>query len=95
MTFLKGADVPKIKYYFKQMVEMFGQDIDSIFNLPLNIVMKQLVGTSAYVGNITEIEEKSEEEILIIGTFKGCDITCLMYAFIFHHPSLTGYVAVP
>ncbi|MBO4721710.1 MAG: hypothetical protein J5629_02125 [Muribaculaceae bacterium] len=87
---LEGADVPAVKDMLRLLYEKFGEHSEPFMYLPLEAVMKMLVGSSAYVGYIQTIEE-DENNLNVIELeveFYGCSSSSLKYALKQVFPSL-------
>lgn len=84
---IAGEDVPAVKLLLMEMYKRFGEHTEPFWYLPLEIVMKTLVGSDAYAGYIQSISEGEPCEISI--EFYGVQHDCLKYALLQVFPNLT------
>lgn len=84
---IMGDDVPAVKLLLTELYTRFGVHTGPFMYLPLEIVMKTLVGSAAYVGYIQSISENEPCEIAV--EFYEARRDCLKYALLEVFPNLT------
>ena len=84
---IAGDDVPVVKLLLKEMYTRCGEHSGPFMYLPLEIVMKTLVGSDDYVGYIQSISEGQPCEISV--EFYEAHRDCLKYALLQVFPNLT------
>ena len=84
---IAGDDVPVVKLLLMEMYTRYGDYTGSFMYLPLEIVMKALVGTGTCVGYIQSISEGEPCEISV--EFYESHRDCLKYALLQVFPNLT------
>lgn len=77
---IMGDDVPVVKLLLMELYKRCGGRTEPFMYLPLEIVMKVLIGSDAYVGNIQSISEGEPCEISV--EFYQTDHNCLKYALL-------------
>ena len=82
-----GDDLPVVKILLMELYTRYGEHNAPFMYLPLEIVMKTLVGTDAHVGYIQSISEGEPCEISV--EFYGSHRTCLKDALLQVFPNLT------
>ena len=82
---IQGDDVPAVKILLMELYEKYGEHSEPFMYLPLEMVMKALVGSDAYVGYIQSIDDR--EPCTFEVEFYGARIDCLKYALLqaFHN----------
>lgn len=78
---VEGTDAPTVKQLIDTLYQRFGEHTEMFFYLPLEVVMKLLVGSDAYVGYIQSLIEHSPEKIEFSAEFYGCnpiDLKCAL-----------------
>lgn len=83
---ITGDDVPVVKTLLKELFNKFGEIYEPRMYLPLEVVMKALVGSDAYVGYIQSIDEETPTNIEV--EFYEARIECLKYALLQVFPDL-------
>jgi hypothetical protein len=84
---IAGDDMPVVKLLLMEMYTKYGVHTGPFMYLPLEIVMKTLVGSDTYVGYIQSISEGEPCEISV--QFYGTHRDCLKYALLQIFPNLT------
>ena len=77
---VEGSDATTVKQLIETLYQRYGEHTEMFFYLPLEIVMKSLVGSDAYVGYIQSLTEHSHEKIEFSAEFYGCYPECLKHA---------------
>lgn len=77
---IQGNDVSVVKILLMELYDKYGEHTEPFMYLPLEMVMKALVGSDAYVGYIQSLTEHSPEKIEFSAEFYGCDPIYLKYA---------------
>lgn len=70
---IEGSDAPTVKQIIETLYRQFGEHGEMFFYLPLEVVMKSLVGSDAYVGYIQTLTVHSPEKVEFTAEFYGCD----------------------
>lgn len=83
---IQGEDVPAVKKLLLDLNNRFGEIQEPLMFLPLEIVMKVLVGSDAYVGYIQSIDDETPTNIEI--EFYEAHIECLKHALLQVFPNL-------
>lgn len=78
---IEGGDVSAVKALLAELHQKYGEPTEAFWYLPLEIVMKVLVGSDAYVGYIQSISEGEPCDISV--EFYDSHRDCLKYAL--HH----------
>ena len=84
---IAGDDVPAVKALLTELYKKYGEHTEPFWYLPLEVVMKSLVGSDAYVGYIQSIHEGDPCEIPV--EFYEANRDCLKYALLQVFPNLT------
>ena len=84
---IAGDDVPAVKALLTELYEKFGEHTELFWYLPLEIVMKTLVGSDAYIGYIQSISEGEPCDISV--EFYQANRYSLKYALLQVFPNLT------
>lgn len=84
---IMGDDVPAVKLLFKELCSRYGEHNEPFTYLPLEIVMKTLVGSDAYMGYIQSFSEGEPCDILV--EFHEAHRDCLKDALLEVFPNLT------
>lgn len=84
---IAGDDMPVVKLLLMELYTKYGEHTGPFMHLPLEIVMKALVGFDDYVGYIQSISEGEPCEISV--QFYGAHRNCLKYALLQVFPNLT------
>lgn len=84
---IAGDDVPAVKTLLTELYQKYGEHTEPFWYLPLEVVMKSLVGSDAYVGYIQSIHEGDPCEIPV--EFYEANRDCLKYALLQVFPNLT------
>lgn len=84
---IAGDDMPVVKLLLMEMYTKYGEHTGPFMYLPLEIVMKALVGSDDYVGYIQSISEGEPCEISV--EFYKAHRDCLKYALLQVFPNLT------
>ena len=84
---IAGDDVPVVKLLLMEMYTRYGDHTGPFMYLPLEIVMKALVGTGTCVGYIQSISEGEPCDISV--EFYESHRDCLKYALLQVFPNLT------
>ena len=84
---IAGDDVPAVKALLTELYQKYGEHTEPFWYLPLEVVMKSLVGSDAYVGYIQSIHEGDPCEIPV--EFYEANRDCLKYALLQVFPNLT------
>jgi len=84
---ITGDDVPAVKALLTELYQKYGEHTEPFWYLPLEIVMKTLVGSDAYVGYIQSIHDGDPCEISV--EFYEVHRDCLKYALLQVFPDLT------
>ena len=84
---IAGDDVPAVKALLTELYQKYGEHTEPFWYLPLEVVMKTLVGSDAYVGYIQGIHEVDPCEISV--DFYEASTDCLKYALLQVFPNLT------
>lgn len=82
-----GDDVSAVKALLTELYQKYGEHTDPFWYLPLEIVMKTLVGSDAYVGYVQSISEGEPCKISV--EFYEAHRDCLKYALLQVFPNLT------
>ena len=77
---VEGSSAPAVKHLIKDLYDRFGEKGEMYFYLPLEAMMKILIGSKHYVGYIQTLTEHSPEKIEFTAEFYGCHPDSLMYA---------------
>lgn len=77
---VEGPSAPAVKHLIKDLYDKFGEKGEMYFYLPLEAMMKILVGSKHYVGYIQTLTERSPEKIEFTAEFYSCSPDSLMYA---------------
>ena len=83
---IKGDDVPAVKILLMELYEKYGEHSEPFMYLPLEMVMKALVGSDAYVGYIQSIDDR--EPCAFEVEFYDARTDCLKYALLQAFPNL-------
>ncbi len=84
---IAGDEVPVVKLLLMEIYTRCGEHSGPFMYLPLEIVMKALVGSDAYVGYIQSISEGEPCEISV--EFYEAHPDCLKYVLLQVFPNLT------
>ena len=84
---IAGDDVPAVKALLTELYQKYGEHSEPFWYLPLEMVMKTLVGSDAYVGYIQSIHEGEPCEISV--EFYEANRDSLKYALLQVFPNLT------
>lgn len=84
---IAGDDVPAVKALLTELYQKYGEHSEPFWYLPLEMVMKTLVGSDAYVGYIQAIHEGEPCEISV--EFYEANRDSLKYALLQVFPNLT------
>lgn len=84
---IAGDDVPAVKALLTELYQKYGEHTEPFWYLPLEMVMKSLVGSDAYVGYIQSIHEGEPCDISV--EFYEANRDCLKYALLEIFPNLT------
>ncbi len=84
---IAGEDVPAVKALLTELYQKYGEHTEPFWYLPLEMVMKSLVGSDAYVGYIQSISEGDPCDISV--EFYEAHRDCLKYALLKVFPNLT------
>ena len=79
--------MPAVKALLTELYQKYGEHTEPFWYLPLEIVMKTLVGSDAYVGYIQSISEGEPCDISV--DFYEASTDCLKYALLQVFPNLT------
>ena len=87
---IEGSDVPAVKQMLQLLNERFGEHSEPFMYMPLEVVMKILVGSSAYVGYIQTIDEVegNPDAVELEVEFYGIHPDCLKFALEQAFPNL-------
>ena len=77
---VEGPSAPAVKHLIEDLYDKFGEKGEMYFYLPLEAMMKILVGSKHYVGYIQTLTEHSTEKIEFTVEFYSCSPDSLMYA---------------
>ena len=77
---VEGPSAPAVKHLIEDLYDKFGEKGEMYFYLPLEAMMKILVGSKHYVGYIQTLTEHSPEKIEFTAEFYSCSPDSLMYA---------------
>lgn len=77
---VEGSSAPAVKHLIEDLYDKFGEKGEMYFYLPLEAMMKILVGSKHYVGYIQTLTEHSPEKIEFTAEFYSCHPDSLMYA---------------
>lgn len=77
---VEGSSAPAVKHLIEDLYDKFGEKGEMYFYLPLEAMMKILVGSKHYVGYIQTLTEHSPEKIEFTAEFYNCSPDSLMYA---------------
>lgn len=77
---VEGPSAPAVKHLIEDLYDKFGEKGEMYFYLPLEAMMKILVGSKHYVGYIQTLTEHSPEKIEFTAEFYSCSPDILMYA---------------
>lgn len=77
---VEGPSAPAVKHLIEDLYDKFGEKGEMYFYLPLEAMMKILVGSKHYVGYIQTLTEHSPEKIEFTAEFYSCSPDKLMYA---------------
>ena len=77
---VEGPSAPAVKHLIEELYDKFGEKGEMYFYLPLEAMMKTLVGSKHYVGYIQTLTEHSPEKIEFTAEFYSCSPDSLMYA---------------
>lgn len=77
---VEGPSAPAVKHLIEDLYDKFGEKGEMYFYLPLEAMMKILVGSKHYVGYIQTLTEHSPEKIEFNAEFYSCHPDSLMYA---------------
>lgn len=77
---VEGPSAPAVKHLIEDLYDKFGEKGEMYFYLPLEAMMKILVGSKHYVGYIQTLTERSPEKIEFTAEFYSCSPDSLMYA---------------
>ena len=69
---VEGTDAQTVKQLIETQYQRYGEHSEPFFYLPLEVVMKSLVGSDAYVGYIQSLTEHSHDKIEFSAEFYGC-----------------------
>ena len=78
---IEGTEALTVKQLIEKLYQQFGEHGEMFFYLPLEVVMKSLVGSDAYVGYIQSLTVHSTEKIEFSAEFYGCnpiDLKCAL-----------------
>lgn len=84
---IMGDDVPVVKLLLMELYTRYGEPTEPFWYLPLEIVMKALVGSDAHVGYIQSVSEGVPCDISVEFYKAHCD--CLKHALLQVFPNLT------
>lgn len=85
---VEGAEAPVVKQLIESLNRKFGEQGEPFYYLPLEVVMKSLVGSDAYAGHIQSLTEHSPGKIEFTAEFFGCYPDCLKCALEQSFPDL-------
>lgn len=77
---VEGPSAPAVKHLIEDLYDKFGEKGEMYFYLPLEAMMKILVGSKHYVGYIQTLTEHTPEKIEFTAEFYSCSPDRLMYA---------------
>ena len=83
---IAGADAPAVKALLTELYQKYGEHTEPFWYLPLEVVMKSLVGSDAYVGYIQSIDDR--EPCTFEVEFYNARTDCLKYALLQAFPDL-------
>ena len=83
---IQGDDVSAVKILLMELYEKYGEHAEPFMYLPLEMVMKALVGSDAYVGYIQSIDDR--EPCAFEVEFYDARTDCLKYALLQAFPNL-------
>ena len=81
LVVVEGTSAPAVKQLIESLYQKFGEHTEPFFYLPLEVVMKLLIGSDAYVGYIQSLTEHSPEKIEFTADFYMCepnDLKCAL-----------------
>ena len=84
---ITGDDVPVVKLLLMELYTRYGEPTEPFWYLPLEIVMKALVGSDAHVGYIQSVSEGVPCDISV--EFYKAHLDCLKHALLQVFPNLT------
>ena len=77
---VEGPSASAVKQLIESLYELYAEKGEPFFYIPLEIMMKMLVGSKHYVGYIQTLTEHSPEKIEFSAEFYSCSPDCLKYA---------------
>ena len=77
---VEGPSAPAVKELIEMLRDKYAEKGEPSFYIPLEMMMKLLVGSKHYVGYIQTLTEHSPEKIEFTAEFYSCQPDCLKYA---------------